>query len=452
MTEQKSSESACCLKNVYKCCKDKEFKSYVCVKCFNLYHRSCLNRLRNKKFLGGHKMICCDIESETNLLEDEIEGLKFELSALSKDNTQKSSYIEKLKLENYNFLQEAVKNEEELNNLINAQDSEIKELKKYIEKINKTIRIENEGEKITVGTQTNWIKKVYTKEAATSYEESIANKLNNNNSNNNSTHGKIHSQGFEKKNNILILGDSNSTDFASILRKRCNNEYSVTSFIKHNALLDHILDDVINLTKYYGKKDYVVLMGGLVNMVKGLDVHDSVINILKQISLRTNIILLSVPLWKNRLVLNNLINKHNIRMYSELCLNNESVTFLNVNSILSNKFFFIRKMLFMKYVGKLLIGERITDIIYGQHESNMKSTISNEKTENGKSSVEPLHLLNASEISHQNQPGESQYNVSLMEELRDAEEQEGPGYRNSLRNSFLDLHPAMKNTPNIEAW
>lgn len=455
MTEKTSSESACCFKNVYKCCKDKEFKSYVCVKCYNIYHKSCLNRMRNKKFLGGHKITCCESESETNLLEDEIEILKSELSALNQDNTQKSSFIDRLKLENYNFIQEAVKNEEEMNNLINAQESEIKELKKYIDKMNKNSRIVSDEDKKTVGIQTETKKKVYAKEADKSYREKIPERqkkimkktgtqLNINN------HGKTDSREVEKKNNILILGDSNSTDFASILRKMCNNEYSVTSFIKHNALLDHILEDVVNLTKDYGKKDYVVVIGGLMNMVKGVDVHDSVINILKQISLHTNIIILSIPLWKYRVVLNNLINKHNIKIVLELCINNESATFLNVNSVLNNKFFFVKKMLFMKYNGKVLIGERIKNIVYGQSVANAKATNSHQIIENKKSTDESQYYSGSNEASQHNQSRENQYNVSLMEELRDAEKQEELDKRNTNGNSFFGHHLGKKNAPNIK--
>ncbi|KAG5887795.1 hypothetical protein JTB14_024010 [Gonioctena quinquepunctata] len=252
----------------------------------------------NKKFLGGHKIECCQSESETNLLEETIEILKSELLIVTEDSIQKTKFIEKLKLENRTFLQEAMKNEEDLNDLMTKQESEIKELKKCIDQMNKNSHMVFEGDKKEAGTQTENIKKVYTEDTATSgrripntqkkrVSKPNAHKLV---KQNNSTNGKIVYQEVDKKNNILILGDSNAIDFATILREMCNDEYSVTSFIKHNALLDQILEGVINLTKDYGRKDYVIIMGGLVNMMKGVDAHESVTDILKQISFYTNII------------------------------------------------------------------------------------------------------------------------------------------------------------------
>ncbi|KAG5888770.1 hypothetical protein JTB14_021513 [Gonioctena quinquepunctata] len=163
---------------------------------------------------------------------------------------------------------------EDLNDLMTKQESKIKELKKCIDQMNKNSHMVFEGDKKAAGTQTENIKKVYTEDTATSE------------------------------------------------RRIPNTKKKLTSFIKHNALLDQILEGVINLTKVYGRKDYVIIMSGLVNMMKGVDVHESVTDILKQISLYTNIIVLSVPLWRNRIVLNSFIDKQNIKMHYELCLNN----------------------------------------------------------------------------------------------------------------------------------
>ncbi|KAG5882028.1 hypothetical protein JTB14_023081 [Gonioctena quinquepunctata] len=286
-----------------------------------------------------------------------------------------------------------------------------------------------EGDKKEAGTQTENIKKVYTEDTATN-ERRIPNthkkRVSKPNAHklvkqNNSTNGKFVYQEVNKKNNILILGDSNAIDFATILRDMCNDEYSVTSFIKHNALLDQILEGVINLTKDYGRKDYVIIMGGLVNMMKGVDAHESVTDILKQISLYTNIIVLSVPLWRNRIVLNSFIDKHNIKMHYELCLNNgnnKSVTFLNVNSILNSKSFFVRKILSIKYHGKVLVGEHIKNIIYEQSMTNKqlipicstKAIMPQNETENMESTDETQNLLEINEESSHNQSKASHYN------------------------------------------
>lgn len=51
------------------------------------------------------------------------------------------------------------------------------------------------------------------------------------------------------------------------------------SFIKHNANTCQIVD-AVNLSKSYGMEDYVIVMGGLINTLKGVNVNQSVIDAL----------------------------------------------------------------------------------------------------------------------------------------------------------------------------
>lgn len=57
---------------IYKCCKNKELKTYVCIKCGAAYHFGCKERsLREAQFIRGALINCCreelDDESETGI-------------------------------------------------------------------------------------------------------------------------------------------------------------------------------------------------------------------------------------------------------------------------------------------------------------------------------------------------------------------------------------------------
>ena len=55
----------------YKCCKTKQFIHYVCVKCSNVYPKSCLPRFRSQvNFIKGNKIICCKSENEWSINSD----------------------------------------------------------------------------------------------------------------------------------------------------------------------------------------------------------------------------------------------------------------------------------------------------------------------------------------------------------------------------------------------
>ncbi|KAG5895031.1 hypothetical protein JTB14_014769 [Gonioctena quinquepunctata] len=79
-----------------------------------------------------------------------------------------------------------------------------------------------------------------------------------------------------------------------------------------------------------------------------------------------------------------------------------------------------------------------------------KAIMPQNETENMESTDETQNLLEINEESSHNQSKASHYNVSLMEELRDAKEQEEPENEYIKEKYFLD-HSTMKNTSEKKA-
>ena len=61
-------------KNTFKCCNTKESGSLVCVKCFELYHKSCGKRV-NLKIVEKNKVLCPECQGPPNGIEDRFSEL-----------------------------------------------------------------------------------------------------------------------------------------------------------------------------------------------------------------------------------------------------------------------------------------------------------------------------------------------------------------------------------------
>ena len=76
------------------------------------------------------------------------------LEDLNEDNFLKDKYIIKLKNEHKLFLDEAMKREDDMNELLQKQDKTIKKLKEIISDLRKTVELKKQSNKKSAGTQT----------------------------------------------------------------------------------------------------------------------------------------------------------------------------------------------------------------------------------------------------------------------------------------------------------
>lgn len=165
------------------------------------------------------------------------------------------------------------------------------------------------------------------------------------------------------KNQILVLGDGLAQNFRSILDRCLNSRFVITTVVKQNALLDEVVYNIVQLTKTFTKNDYVVVMGGMVNLLNGIRVKEETIKKLEEVRNYTNLVIFSVPLWENNLLLNKFINEHNKMIFQRICIRNDSVTFLHFNAIINSWYFVFKNNLHIKYIGKVLIAQALKNKI-----------------------------------------------------------------------------------------
>lgn len=80
MSTSEITEIICYLNNVFKCCKMKLFKQYMCINYFSVYNRSCIKRYSKQiTYLEGNLITCCrtpeKLQNDVSLLEETITNL-----------------------------------------------------------------------------------------------------------------------------------------------------------------------------------------------------------------------------------------------------------------------------------------------------------------------------------------------------------------------------------------
>lgn len=157
MADSKNTQISCSLNSVFKCCKTKLVKHYVCINCFSVYHPSCIKRYsRQSTYLEGHLIICCGttqkLQNDSIVLEDKVTKLTEEI--VHKDNKIKS-----LNITEYTITREALEMEENVNLMIEEQKMIIKKLQCEIIALQKQVEMTLSVKK-NVETQTNIVQKL----------------------------------------------------------------------------------------------------------------------------------------------------------------------------------------------------------------------------------------------------------------------------------------------------
>lgn len=122
----------------FKCCK-KDLNNYVCIICHNVFHSSCLGRLKGVKMLHEHYISCSEkcIIKENNK-KDEIAQLAAELEKNRRTVTEKDIAMTELECSSAEEM-------EEMKNILVTLQTEIKQKDSFIKKLQKQIKdIEDE--------------------------------------------------------------------------------------------------------------------------------------------------------------------------------------------------------------------------------------------------------------------------------------------------------------------
>ena len=153
-----------------------------------------------------------------------------------------------------------------------------------------------------------------------------------------------------------------------LLDEKLNNEYEVSAIIKSRAVYKDITLDIVNLTKHFSGKDYVIIQGGLIDALKGQNLQTDLLNQLRDISLKTNLIIMTVPYWNGRVVLNQFIQEINKSLYNTFIndIDKCNVTLLDINNIVKATDFKYNNSMQLKYTGKLKLINNLKGLICGR--------------------------------------------------------------------------------------
>jgi lysophospholipase L1-like esterase len=135
-------------------------------------------------------------------------------------------------------------------------------------------------------------------------DKNISHNIYNNNANTKIPTFKLDTQKIGKnskkkiKNKFLILGDSNGRKLNQIIEDSLHDRYEISAILKPGARLGDVTTDVWNLTKDFGKQDYVLVIGGTNDVNPDNDYETSIKKSLKYLlplSLKTNLLISQIP-------------------------------------------------------------------------------------------------------------------------------------------------------------
>lgn len=347
-----SSQSSCSIN--YKCCKSKPFLHFVCIKCFNVFHKCCVPKVkRHIRFIKQNKIICCEEENSSDHEEAEKSILEKTIEDLNEDSLLKDRYINKLKAEHKLFLNEAMKREDDMNEVLLKQENTIKELKNIISNIKKTTEAKQLESKRTVSTQTLKSSKNVSvcTDLSMSNKNLIVQAFEDKNGNNIrqelsgiNKEAKKQRQVIKKYSTttgkILILADDFGRNINKIVYKKLPNKYQLETMLKPGATFQQTIENIDQLTKNYGLNDHVVIITGSNNFNKntGYPSFRYICDKLKSCN-KTNIIVATTP-YKNRPE-DRFIQKFNMKLNDFMCkLNNcipGKIKVVEVNKTLNKK-------------------------------------------------------------------------------------------------------------------
>lgn len=400
----------------YKCCKTKQFIHYVCVKCGSVFHKACVLKCKsNFKFIKENKIVCCEEDSYApDLNEGNSELLEKTIHELMEDSELKNNYIQKLKYEHQLFLEEAMKREEEQNDLLTIQKNTIQELNMFINKLKKTLSDKTEKPANTIFVQTNPLIKenVSTETESSKLNLNIHSKRNKNSVdnidpsiivegiNNNNRAEKINATmtktaKLAKKKRILLLSDDKNINWQ--IRELLDlSVYEVLSVKKPGALLHQVMENIEIMTKNYSLDDFVIITGGFNDInLKNTPSFRSICKKLKMCT-HTNILFTSIPYiirddskYKH---INKHINKYNAKLNDFLTKFNKCTEGLTQYVEVNNK----------NYINYKLVASSIKNIILNKNTLSKTLTfikINTRKNSNLRVASEESEILNVPTIN-----------------------------------------------------
>lgn len=301
----------------FQCCKTHAFLHYVCIKCFNIYHKKCLARLpENVIHISGHKINCCGdhpVNIEECICDSSV--LEKTIAELTEESEQKSYHLKKLKKEKDILIQESLDMEATFEQQVQKQKAIIKELESCIRALEKKSEFKSTGtqtlstssktknqstntekqQQVSTSMQTDLLWEDLKISKMKDQTQQIANTSSEGNLNEDvNLRLNVNINRKIPQHKILILGDECGKYVATYLKKHLN-DYAVTAIIKPHAAFENVTFDIEKHTNSFGKDDFVCIIAGKNNFRKKNFISFKSIKTTLAACSNTNIIISSVP-------------------------------------------------------------------------------------------------------------------------------------------------------------
>lgn len=349
----------------FKCCKNKEFSSLVCVSCHGIFHPSCLER-KNYKPIQGYKVYCsnkCEelnrddklhkqlekkdklLKAKTEALEKleseyskNIEDLQNELSLLESDKREREEHYKRERRRTLDFEDEAFHNEETFNRELKANLEEISKLNKTLAELHTKNQILEDNvqgylaemkafqERIDefYKTNTEMREKIYLSEKENiELKNKMADLCRNirTRDKNDDTAEENQNRDITKtttgeakksRNKILIIGDDNVKGMIKLLKTHTNHSFDINSHSLKIKSLDELLENCSRYVKKFTEDDYIIIFLSPKISLQGKGVNSATLTNFIPACNATNLIIIAPPFCKDRLVWNRFIEEDNM--------------------------------------------------------------------------------------------------------------------------------------------
>lgn len=323
----------------FKCCKNKDFSNYCCIVCLSMFHPSCIERNEKHKAIvkiGGYKVYCstdCQLKDEVE--KDKLTNYNTEIKQLRKDCLDKDILITRLRRQSHQFEQDVVDVEKNYSDDLTQKTEAISALRKQLDQFeheNSKLLLEIEGcrgverqirheldEMTRINRSMISSIRVLEQEGEVCREElvkvrkELAEILEGSSAVTDNGNRKIENlsgkfledwrtprgavdekvKQCDVKKKLLLLCDQTGSKVSSKLRKYLPG-YNMQSIIKPHALYEHVIEDVVSLTRQFGKDDCVVVMAGVNNFLGRKYPSFREINSKLKYITHTNVVLTSV--------------------------------------------------------------------------------------------------------------------------------------------------------------
>lgn len=413
----------------YSCCKTKPFASYVCVNCMDMVHKSCLSRARGKyKILNGHLIECCRNKQEiSNEIDQEI--LETTIRELSEETLLKTERIEKLKHDHRTFLEEALQNEEELNNIIKTQKEnnhylmlEMRQLKEEINKYNLKEFVSTSTQTFRPRANSVLCQTLTTTSSTESQTDSdmvniayIPEEIKHSNGNPwsavrtpstlpNNRHYSKHKSTDETKPKVIMIADKNGRHCGKLLDTKIGDKYAITAIIKPEAEGLEIFKTYHEERKKLSEKDTIILWWDHQQLTDHKELMQNICLINKCKTLIISQPYLHSQSWIEE---NDIIYLNNKKLLEtcKIASKYNKIEYLDCNTILRKRHF---KNGYLTNSGKIALLKNVMNLLISGSFTQPVLTSVHIRTNTGNTSCDHITKLhNHNKKSCQNQPSTS---------------------------------------------